>query len=130
MTADQYWALKYYEQEKSKRPSERLSRANAMWDRGFILRDVMRETDLWTKLPEPLLYMRNGDDFYVDGERYRIDRFDFYDNMVVRDASGNESYHNIYGSRGDDFFMKVELDPPKKEPEKTERKVPDGPEER
>lgn len=110
MTSEQYFAMKYYEDHRQKTPSERYQEAVKMWEQGSRLIDINRETDMWTHLPDTLLYLQNGDHFYVDGAEYELDGFDLYDNFIVTDAYGNEYYHNAYGARGDDFLMRAELE--------------------
>lgn len=109
MTGEEYFAMKWFEKQEAKKPSNRLHRANEMWRQGCRLADVNRDTDLWTRIPQQLAYARATDTIIVKGKEYRIVRFDFYDNVIVEDKNGKQAYHNIYGSRGDLFFQKAKI---------------------
>lgn len=108
MTGEELFAMKWFEKEEAKRPSNKLKKANQLWLEGRNLNDVCRLTDLWTRVPYNLRFLRRIDWFEVGKELYRIDSFDWYDQMIVHDKDGSILKKDIYDRRGN-FFSLAEI---------------------
>lgn len=108
MTAEEYFAMKWFEKEEAKRPANKLKKANQLWLEGRTLSDICLLTDIWTRVPYSLQYIRRTDWFTVGDELYRIDSFDWYDQIVVQNKDGSIFKKDIYDRRGN-FFSLAEI---------------------